>query len=104
MSQGKKLIDIDESIVKKREEAQKDIENPKSDLSEIRKRDYKIYKSCVHTAFYNDIKKNILYTYNKIRQKMPEANISNDLLKNSLISVLPFLFISIIYIYFLRRN
>ena len=28
MSQGKKLIDIDESIVKKREEAQKDIENP----------------------------------------------------------------------------
>ena len=28
--------------------------------------------------------------------------ISNDLLKNSLISVLPFLFISIIYIYFLR--
>ena len=28
MSQGKKFVDIDASIVKKREEAQKDIENP----------------------------------------------------------------------------
>ena len=46
------------SLTKKVKELQKDIENPKSDLSEIRKRDYKIYKSCVHTAFYNDIKKN----------------------------------------------
>ncbi|SFD24544.1 hypothetical protein SAMN04489722_106196 [Algibacter lectus] len=29
-------------------------ENDKSDLSESRKRDYKIYKSCLHTAYYND--------------------------------------------------
>jgi len=29
-----------------------------------------------------DIKKNILYKYNKIRQKIPEANISEDLLNS----------------------
>jgi len=39
----------------------------------------------------NDIKKNILYTYNKIRQKMPEANISDDLLntKEALLGFCP---------------
>ena len=39
----------------------------------------------------NDIKKNILYTYNKIRQKMPEANISDDLLntKEALLGFYP---------------
>lgn len=31
-----------------------DFENDKSELSEIRKRDYRIYKSCLHTAYYND--------------------------------------------------
>jgi len=46
------------TINKKIKALQKDIENPKSDLSENRKRDYKIYKSCVHTAFHNDIKNN----------------------------------------------
>ncbi|MGJ8739216.1 hypothetical protein [Zobellia laminariae] len=35
-----------------------DFENDKSELSEIRKRDYKIYKSCLHTAYYNDIENN----------------------------------------------
>ena len=30
----------------------------------------------------NDIKENILYEYNKIRQKMPETNISDDLLNS----------------------
>ena len=39
----------------------------------------------------NDIKKNILYTYNKIRQKIPEANISDDLLntKEALLGFYP---------------
>jgi hypothetical protein len=46
------------TISKKIKELQKDIENPKSDLSENRKRDYKIYQSCVHTAFHNDIVNN----------------------------------------------
>ncbi|WP_452218891.1 hypothetical protein [Lacinutrix undariae] len=31
-----------------------DFENDKSDLSDSRKRDYKIYKSCLRTAYYND--------------------------------------------------
>jgi len=46
------------TITKKIKELQKEIENPKSDLSENRKRDYKIYQSCVHTAFHNDIENN----------------------------------------------
>jgi len=46
------------TITKKIKELQKDIENPKSELSENRKRDYKIYQSCVHTAFHNDIENN----------------------------------------------
>ena len=39
----------------------------------------------------NDIKKNILYSYNKIRQKMPESNISEDLLntKEALLGFYP---------------
>jgi hypothetical protein len=31
-----------------------EFENDKSELSETRKRDYKIYKSCLNTAYYND--------------------------------------------------
>lgn len=46
------------TITKKIKELQKDIENPKSELSDNRKRDYKIYQSCVHTAFHNDIENN----------------------------------------------
>ncbi len=46
------------TISKKIKELQKDIENPKSELSENRKRDYKIYQSCVYTAFHNDIENN----------------------------------------------
>ncbi len=45
-------------ITKKIKDLQQDLENPKSDLSENRKRDYKIYKSCVQTAFLNDIENN----------------------------------------------
>ena len=35
-----------------------DFENDKSELSLLRKRDYKIYKSCLHTAYHNDIENN----------------------------------------------
>ena len=35
-----------------------DFEDDKSDLSLIRKRDYKIYKSCLNTAYHNDIENN----------------------------------------------
>jgi hypothetical protein len=33
-------------------------EDDKPDISESRKRDYKIYKSCLHTAFHNDLENN----------------------------------------------
>lgn len=35
-----------------------DLENPKSELSDDRKRDYQIYKACVETAYYNDLANN----------------------------------------------
>ena len=35
-----------------------DFENDKSELSSTRKRDYKIYKACLHTAYHNDIYNN----------------------------------------------
>ena len=35
-----------------------DFENDKSELSATRKRDYKIYKACLHTAYHNDIANN----------------------------------------------
>lgn len=35
-----------------------DFENDKSELSPTRKRDYQIYKSCLHTAYYNDQENN----------------------------------------------
>jgi len=35
-----------------------DFENDKSELSAARKRDYKIYKACLHTAYHNDIDNN----------------------------------------------
>tara|TARA_R110002124_G_scaffold227889_1_gene393193 strand:- start:94329 stop:96173 length:1845 start_codon:yes stop_codon:yes gene_type:complete len=35
-----------------------DFENDKSELSSIRKRDYKIYKSCLYTAYHNDVENN----------------------------------------------
>lgn len=35
-----------------------DFENEKSELSQVRKRDYKIYKACLHTAYHNDIANN----------------------------------------------
>ncbi len=35
-----------------------DLENDKSELSESRKRDYRIYKACLSTAYTNDISNN----------------------------------------------
>ncbi|WP_179347813.1 hypothetical protein [Winogradskyella pacifica] len=35
-----------------------DSSNDKSELSETKKRDYKIYKACLHTAYHNDIENN----------------------------------------------
>jgi len=34
------------------------LESDKSEIEEARKRDYKIYKSCLYTAYYNDIERN----------------------------------------------
>lgn len=45
-------------ITTKVKQLQHDIEDPKSELTENRKRDYRIYQSCVHTAFHNDIENN----------------------------------------------
>jgi len=39
-------------------EMEKSISDPKSELSEERKRDYHIYKSCLETAYINDIENN----------------------------------------------
>jgi len=46
------------SIKKKTSELKKELENEKSNIDELRKRDYNIYKSCVHTAYFNDNVKN----------------------------------------------
>lgn len=35
-----------------------DLQDEKSELSPERKRDYRIYKECVHTAYYNDVDNN----------------------------------------------
>lgn len=45
-------------ISKKIKNLKKEIESPKSELTEVRKRDYKVYQSCVYTAFHNDIENN----------------------------------------------
>ena len=42
------------SIKKKIAELKKQLESEKSDIEELRKRDYNIYKSCVYTAYFND--------------------------------------------------
>lgn len=45
-------------LKKKVRELSGSIIDEKSDIDEKRKRDYKIYKSCVNTAFYNDLANN----------------------------------------------
>lgn len=46
------------SIKEKIKTLESEVQNDKSDLSIERKRDYRIYKSCLHTAYNNDIKNN----------------------------------------------
>jgi len=46
------------NINKKIKDLQKELENPKSELSDDRKREYRIYQSYIHTAFHNDIENN----------------------------------------------
>ncbi|MCD6566591.1 MAG: hypothetical protein J7K53_11700 [Bacteroidales bacterium] len=46
------------NIKDKIKELQKELETEKSEIVEQRKHNYKIYKSCLHTAFYNDIENN----------------------------------------------
>jgi len=51
-----RLYEIElKEITKKIKGLQKELDNPKSDISEKRKRDYRIYQACIHTAFNNDI-------------------------------------------------
>jgi len=50
----KELADFDE----KRKAFQNSIENEKSEIEESRRRDYKIYRSCLHTAYFNDEENN----------------------------------------------
>ena len=51
----KELSDFDT----KRKEFQNSIEDEKSEIDELRRRDYKIYRSCLHTAYYNDEENNL---------------------------------------------
>jgi hypothetical protein len=54
-----RLYDIEIKHLKTRIEGlHTDFENDKSELSATRKRDYKIYKSCLHTAYHNDVENN----------------------------------------------
>lgn len=46
------------NINKKLKQLQIELDDPKSTISEERKRDYRVYKACVHTAFNNDIQNN----------------------------------------------
>lgn len=47
-----------ESIKKKTKQLKVKLESEKSDIDDIRKRDYEIYKACVETAYFNDELKN----------------------------------------------
>jgi len=46
------------NLNKKIKALNKELKNDKSELSKSRKRDYKIYKKCLETAYYNDIVNN----------------------------------------------
>jgi hypothetical protein len=45
-------------IIKKTKDLSVQLEMEKSDIGEQRKRDYNIYKSCVRTAYFNDVRNN----------------------------------------------
>lgn len=54
-----RLYEIElKNINKKIKDLESLFKDNKSDISEQRKRDYKIYKKCLETAYYNDIKNN----------------------------------------------
>ncbi len=74
------------TIKKKVDLLKNKLNNTKSDISELRKKDYKIYRACIHTAFHNDKLNNreakitddelsILITLSK------ELNLSQDAVK-----------------------
>lgn len=46
------------SLKSKIKELNVELESEKSEISELRKRDYKIYKKCLYTAYYNDVNNN----------------------------------------------
>lgn len=82
-----RLYETELKTIKKKVDLLKvELKNPKSEISEPRKRDYNIYRACIHTAFYNDIINNreakitddelsILLTLSK------ELNLSQDAVK-----------------------
>ncbi|HNP18982.1 MAG TPA: hypothetical protein PKL31_11145 [Fulvivirga sp.] len=54
-----RLYDTELKTIKtKTKQLEKELENPKSELDDSKKRDYKIYESCLHTAYYNDLDNN----------------------------------------------
>jgi hypothetical protein len=77
---------------KKLKEFQKAIESEKSDISEQRQRDYKIYRACLKTAYHNDDENNqdrkittdeqsiILTLYNQLGLSQEEVKLINYLI------------------------
>ena len=54
-----KLYDTEIKLLKtKTKTLNAELENDKSELTELRKRDFRIYKSCLNTAYYNDVVNN----------------------------------------------
>ena len=54
-----RLYETELKILNKRiKELEKELNNPKSEITENRKRDYRIYKECVNTAYFNDLEHN----------------------------------------------
>jgi hypothetical protein len=47
------------NLDKKIKEFQKSVDDEKSGICDIRKRDYRIYRACLHTAYHNDEKNNL---------------------------------------------
>jgi len=46
------------NLNKKLKSFEKELSNEKSDIDDNRRRDYKVYKACLHTAYYNDLANN----------------------------------------------
>ena len=65
------------NINTKIKEFEKELKSEKSDISELRKRDYKIYKECLNTAYFNDELNNL-----DCKVTSDEQSILNTLSKN----------------------